>query len=80
MESRGHGRRGCPRGSSRPPPGFDQQAFLEAMGTKFIIIARLVQLAVKEGQVTSRGLERIILLRSEGEVIPYQGLMICLIS
>ena len=28
---------------------------------------KLVQLAVREGQVTSRGLERIILLRSEGE-------------
>ena len=40
MESRGHGRRGCPRGSSRPPPGFDQQAFSEAMATKFIIIAQ----------------------------------------
>ena len=32
MESRGWGRRGRPRGDGRPPPVFDQQAFIEAMG------------------------------------------------
>ena len=32
MESRGWGRRGCPRGDGRPPPIFYQQAFIEAMG------------------------------------------------
>ena len=26
------GRRGRPRGDGRPPPVFDQQAFIEAMG------------------------------------------------
>ena len=40
MESRGCRRRGRPRGSSRPPPGFDQQAFVEAMGTAFATIAQ----------------------------------------
>ena len=32
MASRGRGRRGRPRGYGRPPPVFDQQAFIEAMG------------------------------------------------
>ena len=32
MESQGHRRRGLPRGSSRPSPSFDQQAFVAAMG------------------------------------------------
>ena len=35
MASRGRGRRGRPQGSSRPPPGFDQQAFVKAMGAAF---------------------------------------------
>ena len=34
------GRRGPPRASSRPPPGFDQQAFLEGMGAAFTTIAQ----------------------------------------
>ena len=38
MASRGHRRRGRPRGSSRPPPGFDQQAFVEAIGAEVAII------------------------------------------
>ena len=32
MASRGRERRDHPWGSSRPPLGFDQQAFVEAMG------------------------------------------------
>ena len=39
MASRGYERRGRPRGSSRPPPGFDQQAFVKAMGAAFTTIA-----------------------------------------
>ena len=40
MASRGKGRRGRPRGNSRPPPIFDQQAFLEAMGAAIVAIAQ----------------------------------------
>ena len=40
MESRGHGHRGRSGGSSRPLPGFDQQAFVEAMDTEFTTIAQ----------------------------------------
>ena len=40
MVSRGHGRRGCPWGSSRPPPGFDQHEFVEAMGAAFTTITQ----------------------------------------
>ena len=32
MASRGRGRRGRPRGTSKAPPVFDQQAFVEAVG------------------------------------------------
>ena len=40
MESRGHERRGHPRGSSQSSPCFDQHAFLEAMGFAFTTIAQ----------------------------------------
>ena len=39
MASRGRRRRGCPQGSSRPSLGFDQQAFIEAMGATTAAIA-----------------------------------------
>ena len=39
---------------------------MEVMGVAFTTIA-LVQLVVREGRVSSKGLERIILLRLEGE-------------
>ena len=39
MASRGHECRGRPRGSSRPLLGFDQQAFVEAMGAAFTTFA-----------------------------------------
>ena len=47
MESRGHGRRGRSGGSSRPLPSFDQQEFVEAMGTEFTTIA---QASAADGQ------------------------------
>ena len=62
MESPGRGRRGRPWGCSRPPPGFDQRAFVEAMGTTFTTFVQTS--AVGDQGATSGGLERIILLRS----------------
>ena len=47
MASRGRGRRGCPWGNSQPPPGFNQQAFVEAMGAAAAAIA---QASVVRGQ------------------------------
>ena len=55
MESRGRGRRGHPWGSSRPPPGFDQQAFGEAIGSAFTTIA---QTSAAGGQGGPSGLQR----------------------
>ena len=55
MASRGHERRGRPRGSSRPPPGFDQQAFVEAMDDAFTTIA---QTSVVRGQGGPSDLQR----------------------
>ena len=40
MASRGQGLRGHPRGDGRPPPVFDQQAFIEAMGAAIAIAAQ----------------------------------------
>ena len=46
MESRGRGRRGCPRGTGQAPPAidqpstFDQQAFTKAVGIAIAAIAR----------------------------------------
>ena len=40
MPSRGRGRRGRPRGTSQAPPGFDQHAFIEAMGSAFTTITQ----------------------------------------
>ena len=40
MASRERGRKGRPRGSSRPPFGFDQQAFTEAVGVAATTIAQ----------------------------------------
>ena len=40
MASRGHGCRGRPRGNNRPPPCFDQQAFVATMGAATADIAQ----------------------------------------
>ena len=40
MASRERGRRGRPRGDSRTPPIFDQQAFTEAVGVAAAAIAQ----------------------------------------
>ena len=40
MASRGRGCRGHSWGSSRSPPGFNQQAFMEAIGVAFTTIAQ----------------------------------------
>ena len=40
MASRGRGCRGRPLGSSRPSPGFDQQAFIAAMGASAAAITQ----------------------------------------
>ena len=55
MASRGRERRGRPQGSSRPPPGFDQQAFIEAMGAAFTTIA---QASAADGQRGPSDLQR----------------------
>ena len=47
MASRGRGRRGHQLGNSRPPPSFDQQAFVEAMGAA---ISAIAQASVAGGQ------------------------------
>ena len=55
MESQGQGRRGRPQGTSQAPPGFDQQAFIEAMGIAFTTIA---QTSAAEAQGGSCNLQR----------------------
>ena len=40
MENQGRGRRGCPRVNSQPPPVFDPQAFIEAIGVAVAIIVQ----------------------------------------
>ena len=55
MESRGRGRRGRPRGNSRPPPVFDQQAFIEAMG---VVIATAAHTHAARGQGGASNLQR----------------------
>ena len=55
MAIRGRGRRGRPRGTSPPPPGFYPQAFMETMGA---IIATIVQASVAEGQGGMSNLQR----------------------
>ena len=55
MASRGRGRRGRPRGDGRPPPVFDQQAFIEAMGAA---IATASQADAARGQGGASNLQR----------------------
>ena len=49
MESRGRGHRGHPRGSNRPPLGFDQQAFVAAMGAVATAITQASAVGVQGG-------------------------------
>ena len=55
MASRGRGRRGRPRGDGRPPPVFDQQAFIEAMGAAIAIAS---QADAARGQGGASNLQR----------------------
>ena len=55
MASRGRGRRGRPRGDGRPPPVFDQQAFIVAMGAT---IATSAQADAARGQGGASNLQR----------------------
>ena len=57
MASRGRGHRGRPLGCSRPPPGFDQKAFVEAMGAATATIA---QASAVGGQGGPSNLQRFI--------------------
>ena len=57
MASRGRGRRDRSRGSSRPPPSFDQQAFVAAIGATTIAIA---QASAVESQGGPSNLQRFI--------------------
>ena len=54
MASRGRGRRGRPRGNSRPPV-FDQQAFTEAVG---VVAAAIAQASAVGSQGGSSNLQR----------------------
>ena len=56
MTSRGRGRRGHQRGDGRPPPVFDQQAFIEAMGAA---IATAAQDNAARGQGGASYLQRL---------------------
>ena len=57
MASRGRGCRGRLWDSSRPPPSFDQQAFLEAMSAAAAAIAQASAARGQGGgQVTFNGL------------------------
>ena len=55
MASRGRGRRGRPRGDSRPPLAFDQQAFTEALSAAF---TRFAQASATGGQGGPSNLQR----------------------
>ena len=57
MASRGRGRKGRPRGSSRPPPDFDQQAFVEAMG---VVATTIVHASAARVQGGPSNLQRFI--------------------
>ena len=43
--ARGRGRKGRPRDNSQPPPVFDPQAFIEAIGTVVTIIVQASAMA-----------------------------------
>ena len=55
MASRGQGRRGRPQGTRQTPPGFDQQAFDEAVG---ITAAAIAQASIAGSQGGPSNLQR----------------------
>ena len=55
MASQGRGRKGRGRGGNQPPPAFNQQAFIEAMGAATATIA---QASATRGQGGSSNLQR----------------------
>ena len=55
MASRGRGRRGRPQGTGQTPPGFDQQAFAEAVG---ITVAAISQASITGSQGGPSNLQR----------------------
>ena len=57
MAIRGRGCRGCPWGNSRPPPSFDQHAFIEAIGAA---AASITQASAVGGQGGPSNLQRFI--------------------
>ena len=67
MFGRGKGRRGSGRSNNQPPPAFDQQAFMEAIGvaTATIAHASIVATTIKQvsanvGQGGSSNLQRFM--------------------
>ena len=46
MASQGRGRRGGGRDNNHPPSAFDQQAFMEAIGTTTATIAQASAMAI----------------------------------
>ena len=57
MASQGRGRRGRPRGNSLPPPVFDQQAFVEAIG---VVTTAIAKASAVEGQGGLSNLQRFM--------------------
>ena len=53
MASRGRGRRGDGRGNNQPPQAFDQQGFIQAIGTATTTIARVSVVATTIAQASA---------------------------
>ena len=54
MVSRGRGRKGGGQGNNQPPPAFDQQAFIEAIGitTTTIVRSRAMVVTITQASAT----------------------------
>ena len=57
MASQGRGHRGHPRGNSRPPPVFYQQAFIEAIS---VVVAAIAWASAVGGQGGPSNLHRFM--------------------
>ena len=57
MTSRGRGRRDRPRGTGQAPSGFDQQAFVEAVGIAAVAIAQVGAAGSRGGVDDIRGIQ-----------------------